>query len=157
MTLPVFCQRPKHHELKVGNWWRKTFSPQKYFSAKSFLWSRSLKVISLKSHTEGNFFSTKKISPKHPRNFCWQSKKEEYDEYFEKRFSPILSSGHERFSFNNPTKKPLAKHPHFPSPGMRGCEAQIPNRSLSKNLLLCTRRLFNFHSKFLLQKCPLNP
>ena len=106
----------------------KTFFSQKYFSATSFLWSRSLNVISSKSDIEGIFFPIKENSPKHPRNFWWHSRKEQYDKCFEKRFFPILSSGHERFSFNNPTEKVLPLHPHFPSLGMRGCEAQIPNR-----------------------------
>ena len=104
---------------------------QNIFLPKVFSGAVAWKSLALSQILKG-FFSSKEISPKRPRTFFWQSKKEEYDKNFENRFSPIVSSGHERFSFNNPTEKVLAIHPHFPSPGLRGCEAKIPKRSSTK-------------------------
>ena len=129
---PFFARSPIIMSWKSETDGKKLSIRKNIFPPKVSSGAVAWKSLAQSQILRGIFFSTKEISPKHPSNFCWQSKKEEYDKYFEKRFSLTVSSGHERFSFNNPTEKVLAIHPNFLSPGMRGCEAQIPNRSFTK-------------------------
>ena len=153
MTLQLFCQKPENHKLKVGKWWKYFSIVKNIFLPKISSGAVAWKSLAQSQKLKGLFFSQKKFA-KHPRKFRWQSKKEEYDKYFDKSFSPIVSSGHERFSFNNPTEKFLAIHPHFLSLGMRGCEAQIPNRIFTQKPPFVLE-VVQFSFEFFSSKCVL--
>ena len=135
----------------------KTFFVQRHFSAKNFLWSRSLRVISSKSDIERNFFQPKKFRPSVREIFADSPKKKNMIKVLKKVFRLYYLLDRKDSVLTTRPKISSQYTPIFHRLEWVDVKRRFQTEVLPKNVLCARGGCAIFFRIFFLQNCPLNP